>query len=229
MALTTAYQTVNHTADTATASPAQRTAAAIAMAGASGFVALVVVLHVLKPELDPSWRMVSEYEIGRHGWVMRLAFGCLAVACVGLLAALRGKVQGAAGRVGRIGLVAGAAGTALAGAFASDPITATKDQLTMQGNLHGLGFTLGVPGMLIAVGLVTRAVRRSQPTSGGPLRVTRAAVWASLAAFIGTMAVTYDGTFGPDVPAGWPNRLLVASFATWIITTARAARGGEPC
>jgi hypothetical protein len=36
--------------------------------------------HFLKPEFDPSWRMVSEYAIGRWGWVMQLAFFSLTIA-----------------------------------------------------------------------------------------------------------------------------------------------------
>jgi Protein of unknown function (DUF998) len=41
-------------------------------------------LHVLKPEMDPSWHMISEYALGRHGWIMRLAFISLAISCVAL-------------------------------------------------------------------------------------------------------------------------------------------------
>jgi hypothetical protein len=33
------------------------------------FLAILFLLHFLKPELDPSWRMISEYEIGRYGWM----------------------------------------------------------------------------------------------------------------------------------------------------------------
>jgi hypothetical protein len=32
---------------------------------AAMFLALLILLHVLKPEFDPTWRMISEYEIGR--------------------------------------------------------------------------------------------------------------------------------------------------------------------
>jgi hypothetical protein len=31
---------------------------------ASAFLFLLVLLHKLKPELDPSWHMISEYTIG---------------------------------------------------------------------------------------------------------------------------------------------------------------------
>jgi hypothetical protein len=37
---------------------------------------MLLLLHLLEPELDPAWRMISEYEIGRFGWLVRLAFFC---------------------------------------------------------------------------------------------------------------------------------------------------------
>jgi hypothetical protein len=47
-----------------------RTAARLSFAAAATFLVLLAALHFIKPELDPSWRMVSEYEIGRYGWVI---------------------------------------------------------------------------------------------------------------------------------------------------------------
>ena len=55
-------------------------AAVTALVAGGITVGLIVILHVLKPEYDPSWRMISEYSLGRHGWVMRLAFLTMAVA-----------------------------------------------------------------------------------------------------------------------------------------------------
>ena len=69
---------------TATAKPVtanSRTAARLSFAAAVAFLVLLAALHFIKPELDPSWRMVSEYEIGRYGWVMVLALLSLAFSC----------------------------------------------------------------------------------------------------------------------------------------------------
>lgn len=56
----------------------------MSFAAAAAFVVLLAALHVLKPELDPSWRMGSEYAIGDYGWVMRIAFFSMALSCVAL-------------------------------------------------------------------------------------------------------------------------------------------------
>src|SRR5829696_635727 len=47
--------------------------AATSRTAAVTFVGLVAALHFIEPQIDPSWRMVSDYEIGRHGYVMVLA------------------------------------------------------------------------------------------------------------------------------------------------------------
>lgn len=46
----------------------------IAIGTSVGTLALLTSLHVLSPEFDPSWRMVSEYAYGRHGAVLSLMF-----------------------------------------------------------------------------------------------------------------------------------------------------------
>ena len=51
----------------------ERVAARLSLASGATFVALLAVLHVVKAELDPSWRFISEYAIGAHGWLMVLA------------------------------------------------------------------------------------------------------------------------------------------------------------
>ncbi len=45
-------------------------AANVSFAAAAIFLLLLAALHVIKPEFDPSWRFVSEYAIGRHGWII---------------------------------------------------------------------------------------------------------------------------------------------------------------
>lgn len=81
---------------------------------------------------------------------------------------------------------------------------------------------LGMPTFPLAATLVTRAlVRRAEY---GPARrrlwVLVALAWFSLAAMVAGMALTFTangGQFGPDVPIGWPNRLLVLSSASWLV------------
>ncbi len=56
-------------------SPA-RVANWIAIAAAAGALILLALLHVVSPEFDPSWRMISEYANGRNGSILSLMFAC---------------------------------------------------------------------------------------------------------------------------------------------------------
>lgn len=38
------------------------------------FLVILACLHFLKPEISPMWRMISEYEIGKFGFLMSIAF-----------------------------------------------------------------------------------------------------------------------------------------------------------
>ena len=49
-------------------------AARVASAAAITYQALLVLLIFLRPDLDPSWHTISEWAIGRYGWVMTGAF-----------------------------------------------------------------------------------------------------------------------------------------------------------
>src|SRR5215213_5372226 len=106
--------------NTATDKPATAislVAARLSFAAAATFLVLLAALHLIKPELDPSWRVVSEYEIGRYGWMMVLAFLSLAFSCVTLFVAIRSQIRTIGGRIGLALLLVSAAGMTIAALF----------------------------------------------------------------------------------------------------------------
>src|SRR5271169_3378910 len=46
----------------------------MAIAASAGALVLLALLHVVRPEFDPTWRMISEYANGRHSWILSLVF-----------------------------------------------------------------------------------------------------------------------------------------------------------
>jgi hypothetical protein len=196
--------------------------ATMSAVGAAGFVTVVAALHVIKRDLDPDWRVLSEYQIGANGWLMSVAFVLLASSCVCLALALRPHLRSLGGRVGLVFLGVTALGLLIAAMFTTDPITASSDELTTHGTLHGVGAGLGIPGQLIAASLISRSlVRRAGWSSGRRwLYGTAVAAWLSVAVYGVCMAAMYDGEYGPDVHIGWPNRLIVATSSAWLIATA---------
>jgi hypothetical membrane protein len=103
------------------------TAFRVVLAAGTLFLVLLATLLVLKPEIDPAWRFISEYAIGRHGWLMSIAFLSLAACCVATVIALWSQLR-VGGRIGAGFLLIGALGLTLAGIFTTDPITTPLDR-----------------------------------------------------------------------------------------------------
>jgi hypothetical protein len=204
------------------------TAARLATASAVLFLVLVVLLHFLKPELDPSWRMISEYAIGKYGWIMTVAFLLLAFSNLSLFVALKPDIRTIGGYIGLAILLVSAAGTILAAFNAMDPITAGPNEMTTHGNLHGLGAMLGIPTFPIAAVLISRSLAHNPAWSAQRRLLYGAAglTWIGLVIMFGSLFIMLGqngGKFGPDVMIGWPNRLLVITYCVWLITVGRLA------
>jgi Protein of unknown function (DUF998) len=112
--------------------------AAIALTAVT--LALLAALHVLSPEFDPSWRVISEYALGRHGWVLSLMFLALGFSTWALAWAIRSQVTTKAGKVGLALLLVAGLGEAMASVF---------DIRHEVG--HGVAGLLGVLGNLLPV------------------------------------------------------------------------------
>jgi hypothetical protein len=213
-----------HTVASGPVTAISQTAARLSLAGAATFVVLLAALHLIKPELDPSWHFISEYAIGRHGWMMVLAFLSLAFSYVMLFVALRSQLWTLWGRIGLALLLISAAGLAIAGLFTTDPITTTKDAATSEGKLHNLGGTFGI-AMPFAAAIISWSLARNQAWSAG----RRPLIWATALALLSflvsfsslsVMLSQHDGRFGPDVLVGWPNRLEILAYSVWLMVVA---------
>ena len=205
---------------------ARSSALAVAAAVTAGaFVVLLAMLHVINPGVDPSWRFVSEYQLGDWGWLMSVAFGCLAISALSLLIAVRSQVRTVGGRVGLGFLAISGLGAAMAAAFRSDSLLA--ETATTSGVIHNIGAVLGgfIP---LAAYLLAWSLARN--IDWRPYRqllwwVTTPAIVAHLATVWQQVVIASGGgTFGPDVPVGWPNRLLVVGMALWLFAAAAMIR-----
>jgi hypothetical protein len=169
--------------------------------------------------------MISEYEIGRYGWVMQLAFLCLGLSCVSLVVAVRSQVGTIGGWVGLALLLISAIGTTIAAFYITDPMITPKAEMTSHGNMHGLGFMLGAPGLALASVLISLSLRHNQAwISGRRLLILVAQLpWISLIATLATMLILLPrngGKFGPSVVVGLPNRLFVIACCGWLMIVA---------
>jgi hypothetical protein len=185
-------------------------AARIALASAGAVVLLIAALHVVKPELDPSWRFLSEYSIGPNGWLMKLAFLAWAIGCLALFVALGGETAPLRAKAGRWVLLV--VGLALVGASLFDQDATTAKEATLTGTLHAVTALIGIPGTPLAAMLLS-ADRRG----GRTVVILANLTWVCLVAMVGYIgwAMSTKGGFGPGVYAGWLNRLVVLAYIGW--------------
>jgi Protein of unknown function (DUF998) len=205
----------------------------VVLAAAALFLLLLAALHALEPEFDPSWHMISDYELGRFGAVMALALASLAVGSASLGVALRPHVHTVAGSIGLGCLLVCSVAQLGGGIFTTDPITATRDQLTTHGTLHGLSALVGIPGMALAALLLSRSLASDAAWARVRVRLVGAAglLWLSMAVFGVSVALLLPrggGTFGPEVVVGWQNRLMMVAYCAWIVAVAWRMTAASP-
>jgi hypothetical protein len=199
-------------------------AARVSIGSIGLFVVLLALLHVIKPEFDPSWHFISEYEIGTHGWIMQLAFLSLAVGNIALYISIRQHLRGWSGWVAAVMFLVGALGTVLGGIFVTDSLNTSAEAITTRGMLHNLGGALSIFGFIGTLMMswklfrndTWRLVRQALALASGIVIV------GFLVSFISIAALTtqYGGKFGPDVLVGWPNRFGVLAGCTWLLIVA---------
>lgn len=193
----------------------------VAIASTGTFVGLLLLLHLLKSDLDPSWHFISEYEIGTLGWIMQVAFFALALGNFALFLSVRKYMKGILGGIASVLFLVGTIGTVMVGIFPPDPINTAADAVTRSGNLHNLGGGLGLAGFLGTLIYSAKLLRNDS------WRSARRAVWLATAIIvlgflisfisIATIASQHGGVFGPDTPIGWPNRLGILSGCAWLM------------
>jgi hypothetical protein len=195
---------------------------------AIGAVALAVIalamLHILKPEVDPSRNMISLYALGRHGWLMALCFVAFGAATASLFAALVTHVSSLLGGIGLAFLLVAAIGFTMAGQFPMDPVSTPRTQVSFSGKMHGVSFLIGVPCQILSVLLLSVALGNQASYASKLLLGLTAVVWISLGMMIAIMVMVGPGKApnpsGPERFLGLPNRLFMVSYAVWLIVVA---------
>jgi len=188
-------------------------AAIYAITAIATAIALVVVLHAVEPEFDPSWRMLSEYSLGRFGVLMRIAFLAAGSGVIAAAVAL-----GAAAWPANLGLVIVAIGPIGAAFIDTDPVTTPRPQMSGRSNVHAALGTLFILGFPIAA-TILGVVVIGDPSIGPVLAVASLAPWLALAWFLGTSIrhAAPDAVGSPEVRIGWPNRVSMVVYVGWVL------------
>jgi hypothetical protein len=191
----------------------------LAIATAMATPVLLASLRLLSPEFDPSYRLMSEYAFGSHGWVLSLTFLCWGVSSWAMALAIRFQIRARAARVGLALLVVAGCGQILAAVF------------DIRNDIgHNLAGTMGLVGLPVAAVLISQSL--------GQLRLTVLAhlTWISLVLWIASFVLLIvtmlhvNGSLPAQAPpslppgvvgvVGWTNRLLVVMYCAWTVAAA---------
>jgi Protein of unknown function (DUF998) len=177
-------------------------------------VAILIALHVLEPKFNPP-HLISEYQLGRFGWLMSLAFFCLGAASFALFVAARQEIHTKLGRLGTWGLLIIGLAYFCAGIFPPDP------KWSLGSLLHGIGGLVVIFGSPMVFTLVSNGFARNEAwaTAARPLIWITALTWLSLSLFYGSIVF---GSAPPtnSIVVGWTNRILITTFILWLLVAA---------
>jgi hypothetical protein len=200
----------------------RRIAVRLSLVLTASFVALLLLLHFIEPEFNLG-HMISEYQLGDHGWLMSLAFFCLGASSLLLLSALNSTPFVHVGRIGRWGIMI--IGIAYFGAGTFPPLPAPA----IGGYLHGLSGLIVIFGSPIVFTSISRGVDRSNEGQVATrfIKCATAAVWIGLLLFVSSIAISPTmSTRSSLTLMSIFNRLMIGTYCVWlIVVAAHAARG----
>jgi hypothetical protein len=192
---------------------------------AAMFILTLALLHFLKPEFDPKWRMISEYEIGKHGTLMQGAFFAWAASVLFMMVVAWRFIGSAGGIIGWVWFLIIVLALVGAGIFKTNAIT---DNSTGRDNtIHTLCESIVILTFPIASTLVANALLRSPFWEPYTLVVFNFTLlnWLGMIGFFASIIWSRRkdpsaGRVGPKVLLGWPNRIMAVIYNVWVIMLA---------
>jgi len=186
------------------------------------FIVILVLLHFLKPEFDPKWRMISEYEIGKYGWLMRIAFFSWGLSTLSVLFMLIKNGNGTLLDYMWLSILV----IALfgAGIFKTDPIMETTKSISNK--LHTIcGSLVILTFPILATILCFRYTKLNLANDSVLLIGITVLTWITQLSFFSSISISQKkdpkaGRVGPTIYLGWPNRIMVLIYVLWLIAFA---------
>ena len=189
----------------------------------------LLTLHFTSPEFKPNFRMVSEYALGKHKWLLTMFFLCWGLCSISSGFMLWNVVTTGWAKFGVVLLFVTGNGAIMGGLF------------DVQHKLHGLAFGIGLPflpigALLISYHLIQKTAWQNHSTL---LLLSGHAIWISLILMAVAMVLLFSSlkangiAFGPDAAPmselpkgviginGWANRLLVLCYIAYPILIAK--------
>jgi hypothetical protein len=184
------------------------------------FIMLLIILHFLEPEFTPSKHLISEYELGRYGWMMSLAFFSLGASILAMLLSTWSSATSRRGQIGRWWFLA------ISVAFFGGGIFYPYNPPTFASYIHGICGIIVIMTFPIAATVYSSslAARQESATSRRTLSLAIWLVWVGLLSFVGSTVIL--GILSYPVSRteatlliGWQNRFMILTYGLWLIFT----------
>jgi hypothetical membrane protein len=173
-------------------------------------VLALLLLHVLRPDYAPAHHFISDYAVGRYGWVMTTWFLAMSCGCLMLLLGLvRSGPSLVIARIGTLLLGAASIGLVVSAIFPTD----VRLPETPSGEIHFVSFLVNIGSIVLAIVLLSVSFG-SQPRWRPYRRIA-----LTLAALVVLAVVLQFLTLHKGAPYGLANRLAVTVLLAWLLTT----------
>lgn len=185
------------------------------------FIFLLSLLHFLKPEISVNYRLISEYEIGNLGFLMRIAFLSWGAGFLCLSLSVWNVLTDFTGKIAKYWLLIISIAVMCAGIFVTQPITDIVR--TQSDRIHAICGATMIFTFPIVSTLFTRSLSKieSYKAQKSKLFWLTFFVWVGFLAFFASMIV-----YAPQIKAraysdailiGYQNRLMVLFYSIWLI------------
>ena len=194
-----------------------RLLAYLGLAGLSCFVATVVALHWLQPQLNPVNEVVSYYVHGAWGWLLTVGLIGLGIGSLALTIGVGRAVVGPGVRAGWWLLAIWSIGVLLSGIFAADPPGNWDRPPSRAGMIHGNAALIAILTLPIAALVLARSFRHDLQwrRKGTLLLILAVATVLSMGAFM-TSLVPVIVSPGPPWLLGFTERILLGVYVVWL-------------
>ena len=189
----------------------------------------LLILHFVSPEFDPGWRMISEYALGNHKWLITLSFIFWGLSSFFTILLLWNFVTSKWAKFGVLLICLSFFGQIMGGMF------------DIKHKLHGLAFLLGVPSLPIAALLVSYHLIKKDNWGKYKSQILFSAhfTWISLVLMAVSMMLMISGFQKAGIPIGegieppksvpdgvialngYANRILIFAYIYWLILIAK--------
>jgi len=185
---------------------------------------LLIILIFLRPDIHPYSNTISEWAIGKFGWLMQVAFFCSALSYLFLFLSLKSDVHGPWGKIGLLLLFICFLGTIGVGVFVTDPYP--PDFTITTTLIHIISGGLAMILLPFAALFINRNLMTNEHWKAAK-NILKWTAFLPLLAFIGFIAhytlfvaPLGENAVGENVPIGYPPRIMFLAYHNWLIILA---------